>query len=175
MSAIFFGWDWPIAWLQVLDEYRPLEGSVNGRGLVSFLGVFEQLIGPGQPVALGLGISLSLGLFIFLCSRFLRIRRREELPATWGRGHGFVDPDFAAHPVLRSRACWPYPRCCWRIGGAWGPRSHCWGCGSFPGCMRSGKPVVQPLFFLAIAGFLGSLRLWRSNHASEFITDSSLP
>ena len=157
-GAVFFGWDWPLAWLDVLANYRELEGNVNGRSLVSLLGVSEQLFGTGQPLALAVGIGSSLGLFTFLCIRFSKVAGPAQLSSMWGVAtvgviltspHSqFYEVGLLALPAVlladRFRMTTAGP-----LIALW---SICW-------IHSFGEPLIQPLFFVTVAMFFYSLKL----------------
>jgi hypothetical protein len=162
-SVPLFGWDWPRSWLASIVRYRELEGNVNGPNLVSLLGVAEQLLGPGSAMALAVAAVAAIPIVVFLCWLFWsKVSRQQKVAESWAVATAgiillsphsqFYELGLLALPMMLLAARQKMDAAAvilfvWTAG--W---SH----------VLFDKPLVQPLFFLAILGFCVSLKLLRS-------------
>jgi hypothetical protein len=159
----FFGGDWPRLWLTSVLRYRDLEGNVNGPNLISLLGVAEQLWGAGNVTALAVAAVTSLPIVVFLCWLFWsKVSRNQLVAESWAVATAgiillsphsqFYELGLLALPImlLADRQ---------KIDAA-GVILLIW-IASLSHALFE-RPLVQPLFFLAILGFFVSLKLLRS-------------
>ncbi|NIL95819.1 MAG: DUF2029 domain-containing protein [Planctomycetales bacterium] len=159
----FFGWEWPRRWLISVVRYRQLEGDVNGPNLVSLLGVSEQLLGSGNTLAWAAAALTGIPLILWLCWLFWSKVARDQLVAeSWAVAAAalvllsphsqFYELGLLALPMMLLAA-----RQSWNAAGAilliW---LAAWTHALFH------RPLVQPLFFLAVLGFFASLKLLRA-------------
>lgn len=162
----FFGADWVQSWLMSIASYREMEGNVNGHNLISFLGVAEQLWGPGKPLAWMAAALPCLAVIGFLCYLFWSKVRRGELVlescAVAAAAVILISPHsqfyelgLVALPLIllvsrQKMDAAPVVIVIWVA--AW---IHA----------LLDEPLVQPLFFLALVSFAASLRLIRPSDA----------
>ena len=162
LAVLVFGWDWPGRWLESLAAYRAVEAGANGPTLVSFLGVCEYWLGAAQPAAFWLAVFPSLAVIGLVCALFWRARGdQEKTIAAWGVGAAaliLVSPHTQFYDV--GLLCLPLALLADRDRLATEPLLLLlWG-GGWSSALFD-EPIIQPMFLVAVAGFVYSLRLWR--------------
>ena len=165
VAVPFFGWEWHRLWLASIMRYRELEGNVNGPNLISLLGVAEQLLGPGNVMAFAVTAVAGIPIVIVLCWLFWsKVSRNQRVVESWGVATAgiillsphsqFYEVGLLALPMMLLAARQKMDAAAvilfvWVAGWC-----H----------VLFDKPLVQPLFFLAVVGFFISLRLVRPSN-----------